>query len=93
MDIRQDKGSLFENFVIIERMKKNHYGLQQSQYYFWKTYGGAEIDLVELRDGILHGYEIKANKKLKNPPTSWKDNYPNSTYTCINMNNYLEHRL
>ncbi len=57
-----EKGLLFENFFIIERIKflKNQ-GIYSSQY-FWRTYEKQEIDLIEEYDNILHLYECKYSK-------------------------------
>lgn len=81
---RNDIGALWENFVIVERLKHREYKQIEATQYFWKTYGGAEIDLVEEIEGKLNGYEIKWNpKKQPKPPESWLV-YPNSTYDIIN---------
>ncbi|MBI2030035.1 ATP-binding protein, partial [Candidatus Kaiserbacteria bacterium] len=59
LDLRPDKGALFENYIVSEMKKR---ALQQGgakQYYFWRAYDGEEVDLVEESDGALVGYEIK----------------------------------
>ncbi len=90
LENRNDIGALFENFVFIERYKKNIYSRFYGNIYFWKSYSGREIDLVEEIDGKLKGFEIKYSirKKLKQP-NDWK-NLPNSTFTQISLNNYLD---
>lgn len=81
---RNDIGALWENLVIIERMKFQEYNFLNSMNYFWRTYDGAEIDWVEERDGKIFGYEIKWNVSVgKQPPASWKK-YENSEYKTIN---------
>lgn len=45
--IRADIGHLWENFLIIERLKKYAHGAQIINYNFWRSYGGAEIDFLE----------------------------------------------
>lgn len=87
---RNDTGSLWENFLIIERIKKLSYNEIFSSWYFWRTYTGAEIDYIEEREGNLYGYEFKFNTtdKIKIPKT-WLGTYNNSKFELINKNNYL----
>ncbi len=59
LDSRNDVGALFENFVVMERLKNNSYKAKPGEVYFWRTYDGQEIDLVEERGGKLFGFEIK----------------------------------
>ncbi len=88
---RNDIGVLFENFIMIERMKKRAYKKILGQSYFWRTYGGQEIDLIEERGGSLYGFEIKwSPKKGKKAPIVWSDNYKNSKYQVITSENYLD---
>jgi predicted AAA+ superfamily ATPase len=89
-DLRNDIGALWENFVIVERMKTFEYQRKQATRYFWRTYSGTELDLVEERDGGYFGYEIKYKKAKVNPPAKWVHNYPGSEYKYVNRDNYLE---
>ncbi len=59
LDSRKDIGELWENFVIAERMKFRAYHQIEAEQYFWRTYDGSEIDLIEERGGELRGYEFK----------------------------------
>ena len=90
LDDRNDVGGLFENFIAMERLKANAYLRRLGDLYFWRTYDGQEIDLVEERNGKLHGYEIKwsANVRLKIPKL-WKTTYPKATLSLINHDNFL----
>jgi len=90
LEIRQDTGALWENFILVERMKKNVYADLFNKKYFWRTYSGAEIDYVEVKDGTLHGYEIKwKNNKVKQPK-SWLETYSNTTFRVINNENFID---
>lgn len=90
LDKRDDFGGLFENFVIMERMKNNVYKSKWGDSYFWRTYGGQEIDLVEDRNGKLFGYEIKWSEKRKvKQPQDWTV-YKNSSFKVVNRDNYLD---
>lgn len=59
MNIRQDVGALFENFFVVERIKQARNNGVAASHYFWRTTDQKEVDLVEDRGGILHGYECK----------------------------------
>ena len=63
IDLRGDKGALWENFVISERIKKNSYSGWYGHMYFWRTYQQQEIDLIEEIDVEFYAYEFKWNKK------------------------------
>lgn len=59
LDMRPDKGALFENYMISELFKLNFNSKIKKNFYFWRAYDGEEIDLVEEVDGVLKGYEVK----------------------------------
>ncbi len=90
LSIRNDVGALWENFCIIERMKKNHYNDVFANYYFWRNYAQKEIDFIEERDGKLFVFEIKWGKELKFPPKEFLETYKDSKYQTINRDNYWE---
>lgn len=90
LDLRNDVGKLWENFIVIERLKLRDYKNIYGSSYFWRTYQHHEIDLLEEREGLLHAYEIKwATKKEIKPPKDWSSAYPDSEFTVIDKNNYL----
>lgn len=88
LDIRPDRGQLWENFLAIERMKKHEYTNIHRSYYFWRTYEQTEIDWIETHEDNLEAYEFKWKEKAKTPK-AFKDAYKISTGT-ISTNNYLE---
>ncbi len=90
ISIRNDLGELWENYIMVERMKKRAYLRQPCNMYFWRTYDKKEIDLVEEREGKLFGYEIKWSKIDKRAPGIWRKTYPDAGFTVINRDNYLE---
>lgn len=77
MHLRHDVGGLWENFLVAERLKANHYAGRPANYWFWRTHAQQEIDYVEERDGVLSAWEFKW-KALKPPrmPKSFLDAYP-----------------
>ena len=46
LDLRQDNGGVFENFIIIELEKVRRLTNAKINMYFYREYGGKEIDLV-----------------------------------------------
>ncbi len=90
LDLRDDVGLLWENYIISERLKKQEYLQILSNNYFWRTYDRKEIDLVEERQGKLFGYEIKWGDKKSKSPNEWLNNYSNSSFEVINRENYYD---
>lgn len=64
-DIRTDKGALWENFIITERIKHLNYSGFYGNYYFWRTTQQQEIDFIEEQDGALSAYEFKTSERKK----------------------------
>ena len=87
---RNDIGALWENFIVMERIKKQAYEPIFSSNYFWRTYDQKEIDWVEEREGKLFGYEIKWGDKNIKEPKLWRETYDNAEYQVINRENYFE---
>ncbi len=92
MDLRNDVGGIWENFCIVECMKKAQREGRRCRSYFWRNYEGREIDYIEEEDGKLKTYEFKysPNKKAK-LPSDFKEAYNVSDLTVINKENWLEH--
>jgi len=90
LDIRNDAGFLWENFCILERMKRNKYNNIFANYYFWRTYNQKGINFIEERDGKLFAYEFKLNKEHSKAPSIFLETYKNSQYQTINRENYYK---
>lgn len=90
MALRNDKGVLWENFVINERKKYIEYHQQNIQSYFWRTRQGGEVDLLEKQGDKLHAYEIKwtDRKKLK-LPIAFANAY-DAQFTGIHTDNFFQ---
>jgi len=90
LDLRQDKGALWENFLISERIKYLKYHKIYAKTYFWRTVQQQEIDWVEEIDGVITAYEFKW--KLKNKvkfPQKFIEEYQ-AEFKVIDSNNYFE---
>jgi hypothetical protein len=90
LEQRNDAGELWENYIIIERLKRQEYLSGAANNYFWRTYTKQELDFVEEREGRLFGYEIKWGKAKPRPPKEWLSAYPEASFEMINRENYLE---
>lgn len=77
LEIRNDVGQLWENFIIVERLKVRTYNRIHANQYFWRTWSQNEIDLVEERGGKLWGYEMKWKDKFVVSPKEWSETYGN----------------
>ncbi len=89
LNLRNDTGALWENYLVIERLKKQQYTKIFSNNYFWRTYDQKEVDFVEERDGRLFGFEFKWAKGKVTPPAIWLETYPEASFEAINPTNYL----
>lgn len=87
---RIDTGQLWENFLMIERIKSQAYKNKFGSSYFWRTHTGAEIDFVEETGGRLYGYEFKFSNKKAGVPKTWADTYSNSSFRTVNRQNWQE---
>ena len=85
-------GQLWENFVFIERLKYRRYARIHGNTYFWRAYRSQrEVDLVEERDGVLHGYECKwSPDRRASAPPRWEEAYDATTFQIINPDNYQD---
>ncbi len=88
--LRQDVGALWENFLISERIKMNDNLHHRTEYYFWRTYSGQEIDLIEERNGEVKAFEFKWGNKNPKVPASFKEQYPDVSYTVVTRSNFVD---
>jgi len=88
--IRNDKGALWENFLVSERLKWLSYNHIYANTYFWRTTQQQEIDYIEERNGKISAYEFKLNsKKNFKFSTTFTKEY-NSDNKLINRDNFRD---
>ena len=87
---RSDVGELWENYLYVERLKKREYKKIYANEYFWRTHAQNEVDLVEERNGKLHGFEFKWGKKYSKKYRLFAETYNNANCSLINRDNYLD---
>lgn len=87
----EERGALWENFIISERMKIKHNEMKNVNMYFWRTYDQQEIDLIEEENNSLSAFEMKAGKKNPKAPKAFADAYPDAIFNVVNKDNFWEY--
>ena len=90
LSFRNDVGELWENYLMMERLKKNKYGRNYKETYFWRTYDQQEIDCIEVKNQEIEAFEFKWGNKKAKIPKAFADAYPESKFTVISKENYLD---
>jgi len=91
INLRNDIGALWENYIISERLKYTKYHQIYANRYFWRTRTKQEIDYIEERDGKLFAYEFKWNKHKKAKiPRAFMEAYPDVETKIITPDNYID---
>lgn len=92
LSLRQDAGALWENFIISERIKLNHYSGRYVNSYFWRTTQQQEIDYVEECDGQFSIFEMKWNPRRANTqfPSSFLTAYDVKEKAVVTPENWIE---
>jgi predicted AAA+ superfamily ATPase len=90
LDLRPDKGAIFENFFIAEKMKERAYAMRLSDVHFWRNRSGAEVDFVESINANqqISAYECKW-KDGGSAPLSFRNAYPKAAFSCVTVENIL----
>jgi hypothetical protein len=89
LNLRDDAGRLWENFLFIERSKLLDNRQTRANQFFWRLQTGAEIDYVEEYEGKPTGFEFQFNNKTVKAPQSWLETYPDAGFHTINLENWL----
>ena len=91
LDSRTDVGDLWENYLAVERVKKQNYLKIKANNYFWRTYDQQELDWLEEKGDALAGFEFKwSETKKAKVPAAFAKAYPEATFEVINKSNYLD---
>lgn len=85
-----ERGALWENYIITERMKYNQNERLGLEFFFWRTYDKQEIDLLEVGSGTMNAFEMKSGKKTPKAPKAFTEAYPEASFMAVNINNYFE---
>ncbi len=89
--VRNDVGQLWENYLMIERRKANHYAGRAVNTYFWRTYDQKELDCVEERGGALYGYELKWQGQVRKATLrEFIEAYPGAQVSTITRESFRD---
>ena len=91
LNLRNDIGQLWENYLMVERRKANQYAGRGANTYFWRTYDQKELDYVEEREGRLFGYEFKWQGQVRDATQrEFLAAYPGAEVTTITRENFTD---
>ena len=91
LSLRDDVGALWENYVLVERLKYNLYTGRLAESHFWRTYDQQEIDLIEEWGGRLRAAEMKwSPQPSARVPRGWRQAYSDSSFEVVHSGNYLD---
>ena len=91
LNLRNDIGQLWENYLMVERRKANQYANRGANAYFWRTYDQKELDYVEEREGRLFGYEFKWQGQVRDATQrAFLAAYPDAEVTTITRENFTD---
>jgi predicted AAA+ superfamily ATPase len=94
IELRDDVGKLWENFLVSERFKRNGYAGSYANPWFWRTQAQQEIDYVEEMDGRLSAYEFKWSPSAKvKQPRAFLAAYPDSAFAVVHRDNIADFLL
>ncbi len=88
-NLRGDIGALWENFILVERLKKNQSDKKYIRNYYWRSRDKQEVDLIEELDNKFAAFECKWNKQPR-IPASFTTDYPDIKVTGITKHNYWD---
>ncbi len=86
---RGDIGALWENFVLVERLKKHQVDNRYVRSYYWRSRDKQEVDLVEESGDVTAAFECKWNKEPR-VPSGFSTEYPEIAVTGVTKNSYWD---
>jgi predicted AAA+ superfamily ATPase len=90
INLRDDVGKLWENYIVSEYIKRKANHLLFHSSYFWRNRNGAEIDYLELSNNRLKAHEIKWNPRKKGSFQAFLNQYPDAETLTITPENYYQ---
>lgn len=85
-----ERGALWENYFVSDRLKRSHNQRLGGNFYFWRTYDQQEIDLIEEQDGMLTAIEMKSGSKRPSVPKAFAKAYPDAVFSVLNADNFMD---
>lgn len=87
IDLRTDVWHIWENFVIVEFLKKMNNTLDHSSCYFWRDWW-KEVDFLVMKGGNLYWYEIKHKSDRWKNFNYIKEQLNLTTFEVVNKSNF-----
>lgn len=90
IELREDKGKIFENFIFLELYNSDIY--KQCRFHYWRTTNQTEIDFIKDKNSNLMAIETKFGENKKSPKSfsTFKKYYPESITKIMTPDTYLE---
>ncbi len=89
LELRNDIGALWENFLVSERMKMKAWKEISTKSYFWRNKQQREVDYIEEQYGELTAYEMKWNTQKNHKVTlAFTNAYPSAKTEIITPLNF-----
>jgi uncharacterized protein len=89
VELRNDLGALWENFVVMEIIKANEYAQKDFNYFFWRTLQQQEVDLIVQDELQILAFEMKWGGKGK-ITKAFSNSYPEAKTEIITPDNFFE---
>jgi uncharacterized protein len=94
IDLRNDIGAIWENFIITEILKNERNNRSFAKIYFWRSYSQQEIDLIVEKNDHLELFEMKWNPNKKSKvPSGFHKNYTYKQFSIINKDNFIDYLI
>ena len=91
LNLRDDVGKLWENYINAERKKHLEYKGKYVLEYFWRTHTKQEIDRIEIVNEQISAYEYKWKNEKTKIPTEFAKSYKKASFHTIHTENYLDY--
>jgi uncharacterized protein len=90
IELRDDIGKLWENYIVSEFRKRNNNHRIQTRSHFWRSISSGEIDYLELKNAQFNAFEIKWSSRKKPRVKSFLNLYPEANVHIVNPDNYFQ---
>lgn len=91
VELRADLGGLWENFVIVERIKAMQNARRTVRSHFWRSHQQQqEVDYVEESEDGLLAAEITRKQSIGRISKSFTRTYPDAMLHWVNPKNLLD---
>jgi hypothetical protein len=90
LQLRDDKGALWENFCLNERQKAQQRTRIYTRQFYWRNRSKQEIDLIEESSETIKAFEFKfSSNKTVSIPKSFEQLYPGTVLQVVNPENFI----